>query len=53
MSLNDREWFHRKDTKPARRSPWQAKASESPPGLGTAVLIALALVAGVLIWRFA
>jgi len=55
MSLIDREWFHRKERRlhnqPARRHHQSTEAG--PPGLAVAALIALVLVAGVLLWRFA
>jgi hypothetical protein len=55
MSLIDREWFHRKENKPQARPARHhlQPAEPSPPGLATACLIALVLVAGVLLWRFA
>lgn len=55
MSLIDREWFHRKEhrpqNQPARRH--HQPIESDPPGLAVAALIALLLVAGVLLWRFA
>ena len=55
MSLIDREWFHRKESKPHGQPPRHQPlpVEPGPPGLATAGLIVLVLVAGVLLWRFA